>query len=68
MNLKNRLAKIENKREAAKPNLIFVHLKGDAFGICNGQRLSFAEWDSIKGDNCEVIYVTNGEGENGNEY
>jgi len=57
MSLKDRLKRLEHWKAVGQPDRIFVHYVGDDFGMCDGERLTMAEWDAIKGDDCVVIHV-----------
>jgi hypothetical protein len=53
-----RLEKLEQREEAKKPVRIFVVGPVDIdYGMCNGVRMSVAEWDAIKTPDCVTIHV-----------
>jgi hypothetical protein len=57
MTLKKRLVQLELKANPAGPTRILIHYEGDDFGMCDGKRLTLAEWDAIKGDDCVILNV-----------
>ena len=56
-NIKARLQRIERVNQASEPVRIFVHHVGKDYGVCDGKRMTLAEWDKIKGKDSTVIHV-----------
>lgn len=58
MTIKTRLADLLKRKKAAEPVKIFVIHEGAETGMCDGVKMTPAEWDKIKGDDDAVIHVT----------
>jgi hypothetical protein len=55
--ISSRLEKVIKNLESKQPTRIFIHYKGDDFGMCEGKKMTLAEWDAIKSPDCVTIHV-----------